>query len=125
MSIFGVVGGSQVFSKANGGKVYAYNTITDTAPTTVAPGNPSRQKIVFHNPGSVDVFIAPALAYTSSSGTTPATLTPTTAALGGAWRVFANGGSLEISGECQGAWQALAASGGAVNPLTVMDSNIG
>ncbi len=125
MSIFAGVGGPQVFSSASGGKIYAYNAITNTTPTTVAPANPSRQKIVFHNPGAVDLFIAPAAAFTSATGTTQSTLTPTTAALGGTFRIFANGGTLEISGECQQAWQALAASGGAVNSLTVMDSNIG
>lgn len=124
MTAFGGLGGAQVYSSASGGKVYAYNTITNTANTTVAPANPSRQKISFHNPGAVDIFISPVAAYTSSGASSPTMLTPTTAALGGTRRVFANGGTLDISGECQQAWQALAASGGPVNSLTVMDSNI-
>jgi len=123
MGLISIAGGVQANSSASGGKVYAYNTITNTAPTTVAPANPQRRSIVFHNPGSVDIFIAPALAFTSASGVTPTTLTPTTAALGGTFRVFGNGGSLTLSGECNGAWQALAASGGPVNSFTVMDSN--
>lgn len=116
-------GGPQAFSSASGGKVYAYNAITSVANTTVAPANPNRQRVTFHNPGAVDIYISPAVAYTSYSASSPTTLTPTTGALGGTRVVYANGGTLEITGECQGAWQALAASG-TTNPLTVMDSNI-
>lgn len=104
---------------ANGGKIYAYNAIGTTA-VQVAVANPSRQSIIFHNPGTQDIFVAPSLQF---NGTTSSTLIPTTSALGGTFRVYANGGTLQITGECQGAWQALAASG-STNPLTVMDSNI-
>lgn len=124
MSIFAGVGSPQAYSTASGGKVYAYNAINTSTNTVVAPANPSRTKVVFHNPGSVDIFIAPANAFTSATGATPTALTPTTGALGGTFRVFGNGGTLEITGECQGAWQALAVSG-TTNALTVMDSNIG
>lgn len=124
MTILGGVGAPQVFSSANGGKVYKYNNITNVNNVTVAPANPSRQKISFHNPGTVDIYISPTLAFTSATATTPAALTPTAGALGGTRLIFANGGTLDISGECQGAWQALAASG-ITNALTVMDSNIG
>ena|SRR3990167_830975 len=120
MSIFTIPGGSGVFSSATGGKIYSENDIS-TTPQEVAPANPSRQKITFHNPGDVDIFIAPALVF---NGTTNSALTPTTAALGGCFRVFANGGTLEISGECQGAWQAFSASSSG-KPLTIMDSNLG
>lgn len=119
-SILGGVGASQVFSSASGGKVYAYNALT-TAPGTVAPANPSRTQIVFHNPGTVDVFVAPATVI-NALGSAVA-LVPTTLLLGGCFRIFANGGALTIAGECQTAWQAFAASG-AGNPLTVMDSNL-
>lgn len=119
-SILGGVGASQVFSSASGGKIYAYNAVT-TAPATVAPANPSRTQITFHNPGTVDVFVAPATVL-NSAGSAMA-LVPSTAALGGCFRVFANGGALVIGGECQTAWQAFAASG-TTNPLTVMDSNL-
>lgn len=121
MPIFGGVGGAQVFAQASGGKIYAFNTIS-TAPQQVAPANTGRTKIVFHNPGDVDIFIAPAVALSSTTGSN-VTLVPTTGALGGCWRVFSNGGSLEISGECSGAWQAFSASG-STKPLTVMDSNL-
>lgn len=123
-AIIGIVGGPQVFSSANGGKIYAYNNMASSANTTVAPVNTSRQKILFHNPGDVDQFISPVLAAQSGPSGPFTTLVPTTGALGGTFRVFANGGTLEISGECQGAWQCLAASG-IGKPLTVMDSNIG
>ena len=123
MTIFAGLGGPQVFSSANGGKVYSRNNIS-TTPSTVAPANVSRQKIQFHNPGTVDIYIAPALAYSTATATSPSALTPSTSSLGGCRLVFANGGTLEITGECQGAWQAFAASG-STNALTVMDSNIG
>src|SRR5262245_8223276 len=118
-TIFGGVGGALTFSSASGGKVYAFNAITNVSNTNLAPANPARQKILFHNPRTVDIFISPTLVQTTGSS---AAFTPTISSYGGCFRVFANGGALEISGECQGAWQALAASGTA-NPLTVMDSN--
>lgn len=120
MPILGGVGASQVFSSASGGKVYAYNAITTIA-AVVAPTNPSRTQITFHNPGTVDIFVAPSTVL-NSAGSAVA-LSPTTAALGGCFRIFANGGALVIGGECQKAWQAFAASG-TTNALTVMDSNL-
>lgn len=123
MAILGGVGASQTFSSASGGKVYARNNIS-TTPSTVVPANPSRQKVTFHNPGTVDIYIAPASAYATATASAPSTLTPSTSSLGGCRTVYANGGTLEITGECQGAWQAFAASG-TTNALTVMDSNIG
>ena len=102
----------------SGGKVYAYNNLT-TTPQQVAPANVNRTSITFHNPGTIDVFIAPALIQTSGSSVAFA---PTTLALGGCFIVFANGGEKTITGECQGAWQAFAAS--ATGTLTVADSNV-
>lgn len=107
---------------ASGGKVYAYNAI-DTTPGLVAPANPQRQTLIFHNPGTVDVVIFPATAFIAYNGSSPSTLTPTASVLGGGFRVYANGGTLQITGECQGQWQALSVSGTG-NPLTVMDSNL-
>lgn len=121
MPIFGGVGAAQVFASASGGKIYAFNNIS-TSPQQVAPANTNRTRIIFHNPGTIDIFIAPTVVLNFSTGSN-ATLTPNTATLGGCWRVFANGGTLEISGECQGAWQALSASSSS-NALTVMDSNL-
>ena len=104
----------------SGSKVYAFNTLDDTTPVEVAPANSSRQSITFHNPGTVDVFIAPA--FVSNTGSF-VPLVPATGALGGCFRVYANGGSLTITGENQQAWQALSESGSG-NPLTVMESNV-
>lgn len=126
MSILVGVGAPGTVSSASGGKVYAYNNISNAAPRVVANANPTRVRITFHNPGTVDIFIAPSniqnVIGTAPTQPSNVALTPTTALLGGCWRVYANGGSLEISGECQGAWQALAASA-TTNALTVMESN--
>lgn len=114
------LGGSQVVSQASGGKVYSFNTIS-TASQAVAQPNPDRQKITFHNPSDVNIYIAPAVISNSSTGS-QTTFAPTTAALGGCFVVFADGGTLVIEGECQIGWQAFSASGSA-KPLTVMESN--
>ena len=105
-----------------GGKVYAYNAINEASATVVAAVNTSRQKILFHNPGANDIFIAPVYVQTTGSNVA---LSPSNAALGGCFRVYSNGGVLTLERECQGAWQAFAETGaGASNPLTVMDSNV-
>lgn len=115
-------GSPLAFSAANGGKVYAYNNISESAAVQVAPANPSRQQIMFHNPGANDLFIAPANVQTTG---TNVALSPTNSALGGCFRVYGNGGTLAITGECQDAWQAFSVTGaGSSNPLTVMDSNV-
>ena len=114
------------FSSASGGKVYGYNNIA-TTPIVVANSNPARQKIMFHNPGTNDIFIGPSYVQNvlGTAPTQPANVTfvPTTTNYGGCFRVYANGGTLTIEGECQGAWQALATTG-STNPLTVMESNV-
>lgn len=117
--IFTGPGAARTVSAASGGKVYGYNAVS-TTPAEVAPANPQRQKITFHNPGTVDLYIAPVLIQTTGLSVA---FSPTTSALGGCFLVYANGGALAIEGECQGAWQALAASG-SDNSLTVMDSNV-
>lgn len=119
MSTISGVGAPGSVGPTSGGKVYAFNNLT-TTPGVVAPANQFRQAITFHNPGTVDIFVAPSLVQTSGSN---AALTPTTSALGGCFRVYANGGDRTISGECQGAWQAFSASA-AGNPLTVIDTNV-
>jgi hypothetical protein len=119
MSTFSGVGSPGSVGPTSGGKVYAYNNLT-TTPAIVAPSNPARLQINFHNPGSVDVFVAPQNVVNSGSNVA---LSPTTSALGGCYRVFANGGDRTIVGECQGQWQAFALSGTG-NPLTVTDSNV-
>ena len=108
--------GAQLIGPASGGKVWPFNTISTTPIQVLAP-SPSRAAITFHNPGTVDIFVAPT---TQANGTA---LAPTTSALGGCFLVFANGGQLVISGECQTGWQAFSRSASA-NPLTVMESNL-
>lgn len=121
-------GSPLAFSSASGGKVYGYNNINETTARVVAPANPSRQKITFHNPGPNDIYIAPSLIQnvlgTSPTNLSDVALVLTNAALGGSRIVYGNGGTLEITGECQGAYQALAkTTAGTTNPLTVTDSN--
>ena len=119
-------GSPLAFSAASGGKVYGFNNIT-TTPASVAPANTSRQKITFHNPGTNDIFIAPALINNTvgsvATSNAAVAFSPTTTNDGGCFRVYANGGTLVVEGECQGAWQAFATTG-STNQLTVMDTNV-
>ena len=113
----------------SGGKIYAFNNL-GTSPVLVAPANPNRVQIVFHNPGANNLYIAPSQVQASNSvpSSLPAgslvnqTLTPSTGALGGCFIVGAGGGYITLTGECQGSYQAFAASG-SNNPLTVSDNN--
>jgi len=115
-------GSPLAFASASGGKIYAYNNISENAAAVVAAANQFRQKILFHNPGANDLFVAPANVQNTGSNVV---LSPSNAALGGCFRVYGNGGTLVIEGECQGAYQAFAVTGaGASNPITVMDSNL-
>jgi hypothetical protein len=120
-------GSPLAFSSASGGKVYGYNNVSAAAPIVVAQANPSRQKITFHNPGTVDIYIGPSFVQnvigSAPINPTNVAFVPTTILYGGCFRVYANGGTLVLEGECQGAWQALSVSG-TDNPLTVMDSNL-
>jgi hypothetical protein len=117
MQVFATPGGAGVSQSASGGKTRAYNTIDDASGTIVLPQNGQRRSIIFHNPGSVDLLIYPTTDYNGVA------LAPSAAARGGAFLVYANGGSLTVNGECQSAWGARAVSGGATNSLTVMESN--
>lgn len=117
MSIITGVGSPGTVASASGGKVTGFNTLDATTPVVVAAANPQRAKIVFHAPGDADVLVYPVI------GASGAANTPTLSARGGGFVVFA-GATLEISGECQGAWSALAVGGSSNKPLTVMDSNV-
>lgn len=112
------VGSSPSVGPTSGGKVYAFNNLS-TTPATIIAANPARVSVTFHNPGSVDAFIFPT--FVQNTGSSLA-LTPSTGALGGCLRLFANGGQITMTGECQGPWRAFSASGSS-NPLTVIDSN--
>lgn len=119
MGIISGVGSSATVSSASGGKIYAYNAIS-TSPVIVAPANPNRRKIIFHNPGTGNLNVGPVQVLNSSGQGIP--LVPSTVAVGGTFLLFP-GAFLTIEGECQVAWQALAAAN-SNNPLTVMDSNV-
>lgn len=124
MTIFAGVGSPGSVGPTSGGKVYAYNNLGTTSQVVAQP-NQSRQSITFHNPGTVDIIVAPVNVQGNNIAPTSPTnsaLSLTTSALGGGFRVFA-GGDRTIVGECQGGWQALSVSG-SNNPLTVMESNV-
>jgi hypothetical protein len=96
--------------------VTAVNSL-GTSPAPVIGANPSRTSITFHAPGANDIYVAPTQVL---SGGTSVNLTPSLAALGGTYHIFA-GGSLTISAPAASqAWQALAASG-SNQPLTIME----
>lgn len=120
-TIFSGPGAASAFSSASGGKLYAYNALDAVTAQNIAPANPSRQRITFHNAGSVDIFVYPQYKLAVATNVQSSNA-PTVAAPGGSFRVFANGGTLEIAGEVQQAWYALAASG-STGTCTVMDSN--
>jgi hypothetical protein len=97
--------------------ITAVNTI-GTSPVAVIGGNPSRNSITFHAPGSVDMYVFPTLVL---SGGASVALTPSLASLGGGFHIFA-GADRTISGPpATQAWQALAASG-SNQPLTIMEN---
>jgi hypothetical protein len=114
-----IVGSPGAIGGASGGFTIAFNNIS-TVPQLVAPGDAQRISITFHNPGNADIFVAPTVTQGSGSDVP---LTPSTVALGGCWRVFGNGGTLQFDGECQKPWQAFSASGTG-NPLTVRESRL-
>jgi hypothetical protein len=115
-------GGALAYNGASGGKIYGYNNISESGLVQVAAVNSGRVRLTFHNPGTVDIFIAPVVIQTSGSNVA---FSPGNAALGGCIRVYANGGQFVIEGECQGAYQAFALTGGGTtNPLTVIDTNV-
>jgi hypothetical protein len=97
--------------------ISAFNTIT-TTPITVAPANPSRKRILFHNPGSVDIFVAPTQVQVSGANVP---LSPTTLLLGGCFRVYANGADRLIEGNAAGLTFVAFSASGSGNPLTVME----
>ena len=116
---FAGVGSSRAISTAGGGRTYSFNNL-GVIPIQIVGINPQRQSITIHNPGTVNIFVAPL--YVQNTGS-DVLLSPTPALLGGCWQVNANGGTLMLTGEVQKPYQAFAASG-VNNPLTVTDSNI-
>lgn len=117
--MFGV-GAPGTISSASGGKIYGFNNINGTIERTVAPANPARKRILFHNISDADMFICPALIQTSGSSLpyNPG------AGRGGSFLLYANGGTLTIDGECSGEWLAYTANVGPDKSITVMDTNV-
>ena len=105
-----------ISSGSSGIGTRAFNTIASSFTTQVLPANTSRASIVFSNPGTVDVFVAP------TSDATGATISPSTGALGGTFRIFANGGTLSLAGAVQTVWVAFSSSGTG-NSFTTLESN--
>lgn len=86
------------------------------SPSTVLALNQSRQSVIFHNPGSVNILVAQAL---DSAG---ATLVVSFASPGGGFVIYP-GGMLTVTGNAaQGGWQACAASG-STGALTILLDN--
>jgi hypothetical protein len=106
-------GGVLAFATANGGKIY--NPTLSTSAAQVIAVNGLRQTLIFHNTGTVTLYVAPVLNATGQS------LVVGAGALAGCFQL-PGGATLILGGECQGAWQAFGASGGI--PLTVMESNV-
>ena len=97
------------------GLTTAVNGISSATGAQVLAADSQRNKVIFHNPGSVDVLVYQAKDINNAA------LAPTFAAPGGGFRVFANGGSAEFDGVafCQTAFGAIAASGtGALTIVT-------
>jgi len=107
--------GAQTIGPTSGGKVTAINTL-GTSPLQVLAANPQRTTLTFHAPGTIDIFVAPSV---NAQGQA---LVPSLGSLGGTFHIFA-GGTLILTGEIQGSWQAFAASS-TNQPLTIMESNV-
>ena len=90
-----------------------------TAVIPLIGSNAARTTINFHNPGSVDIIVFPT---TVLNIVPPAVFTPSLSALGGGYRIYANGGDRTVLGSaaCQ-AWQVVAVSG-SNNPLTITEA---
>jgi hypothetical protein len=100
--------------------IFAFNAINTTAAPLVG-ANASVATRTFHNPGTIDVVVFPTTVLSGTPGGGSVALAPTTSALGGGFRIFANGGQIILSGAAaRQAWQALSVSGSG-NPLTVME----
>jgi len=100
--------------------IFAFNAISTTVSSLVG-ANASVSRRTFHNPGTVDIVIFPTTVLQGTAGGGSVALAPTTSALGGGFRVFANGGQIVLEGAAaRQAWQALSVSGSG-NPFTVME----
>ena len=99
-----------------GGATTAVNNL-GAAPVQVIGADQARKSITFTNPNIVANVILLVFQMLDANGNA---LAPTFAAPGGGWPLFP-GGIITFSGDCQGAWGAVAQSG-AANGLTVISS---
>jgi hypothetical protein len=108
-----IVGFPGTISSASGGKV------TAAAPSPVGQQvvglNTARQSLIFHNPGTVALFVYPTV--NAAGGVN----SPSNTSLQGSFQVLP-GGMLTVTGEIQTPWGAFSASG--VGSLTISESNI-
>jgi hypothetical protein len=112
------VGAPQSVSGANGGKIYADNNLANN-PHQIAPPNPNRRSIVFHNPGTSDVYVT--MVYQMSQNGTQLPNGVNIESVGGAFRIVPAATLVFNGGEIQAAWLGFGPGDG--NPITVMDSN--
>lgn len=100
------------------GSTVAPNNGIGTSAAQVLPADPTRTKIIFHNPHASNT-----LWVCQSIDNTNAALTPTTSALSGAFTLLP-GAILPFEGVglCGTAWKALASAGS--TPITIMTSNV-
>lgn len=97
------------------GSTIPYDNLT-TAQVTVLAAQQSRQSVIFHNPGSVNILVAQLL------DTAGSTIVATFASPGGGFVIYP-GGMLTIKGNAaQGAWRACAESG-STGALTILIDN--
>jgi hypothetical protein len=113
MPVRAVAGGVLASQTATGG--HAIPVTLSTSTSQIIGTNGQRLSIVFHNPGSVTAYVAPATTATGGP------LTPSLAALAGTFQIV-SGGTLVLSGEVQCAWQGFATSTG--SSLSILESNI-
>lgn len=99
-----------------GGITLAANNI-GTAGAQVIGTDPQRKSISFGNPNVTGAVALLVFQMLDANGNA---LSPTFASPGGGWPVLP-GGILKFTGDVQGAWGAVAASGGA-NGISVMSS---
>lgn len=97
------------------GNVLASNAVTNAGNTQVIAADPQRRSITFHNPNSANSLLVSPTQDANGNA-----LNPSFAAPGGGYLIYP-GGFLPLTGDIQGAWQAIA-SAGTTNGMTVSSS---
>lgn len=125
MSIISGVGSPSSVGPTSGGSFYGYQSLTGPFLMQVAPANPARRKITFHNPGVTAMFISQTTLQNTGSDVVYDPSDIDTGGIGGSFLLDANGGTLVVTGECQKPWQAYGNLEDQVYNLTVIDSTTG